>query len=130
MITDDIIGTWVIDRESDGSAEHPIQMPFVNYSEMVDEFVKDVYSFNNEHPEFGLNRYSEILENNGLEWGVEMSAADVSDKNAQCVLALIIGAVRAERFCDGALMKFFKDGSIKKWLTRLLEIDGENSENA
>ena len=33
----------------------------------------------------------------------------------------------AERFCDGALMGFFKDGSIKKWLTRLLEIDGGNN---
>ena len=55
-----------------------------------------------------------------------MSAADVSDKDAQCVLALILGAVRAERFCDGALMGFFKDGSIEKWLTRLLEIDGGN----
>ncbi len=58
-----------------------------------------------------------------------MSEADVSDKDAQSVLALIIGAVRAERFCDGALMGFFKDGSIEKWLTRLLEIDGGQNKN-
>lgn len=127
MIANDDIGTWVIDRESDGTMEHPIQFPFVNYSEMVDGFVKDVYAFNDEHPEFGLNRYGEILEKNGLEWGGKMSAADVSNKDAQCVLALIIGAVRAERFCDGALMGFFKDGSVEKWLMRLLEIDGGNN---
>ena len=102
-------------------------MPFVNYSKMVDGFVEDVYKFNDEHTEFGLNRYGEILEKNGLEWGSKMSTADISDKDAQCILALIIGAVRAERFCDGALMSFFKDGSIEKCLLRLLEIDGGNS---
>ena len=129
-IPKDDIGTWVIDRENDGTKEHPIHFPFVNYSEMVDHFVADVYSFHDEHPEFELNRYGEILEKNGLEWGGKsMSAADVSDKDAQCVLALILGAVRAERFCDGALMGFFKDGSIEKWLMRLLEIDGGQNKN-
>lgn len=127
LISKDDIGTWVIDRENDGTMEHPIQMPFVNYSKMVDGFVEDVYKFNDEHPEFGLNRYGEILEKNGLEWGSKMSAADVSNKDAQCVLALIIGGVRAERFCDGALMGFFKDGSIERWLMRLLKIDGGNN---
>lgn len=24
-------GNWVIDKENDGSQEHPIQMPYVNY---------------------------------------------------------------------------------------------------
>lgn len=127
LISNDEIGTWVIDRENDGTMEHPIHFPFVNYSEMVDKFVEDVYAFHDEHPEFGLNRYGETLEKNGLEWGGKMSTADVSDKDAQCILALIIGAVRAERFCDGALMGFFKDGSIEKWLMRLHEIDGGNN---
>ena len=71
-----------------------------------------------------LNRYGEILERNGLEWGESMSAADVSTLDAQCVMALLVGAVRAERFCDGVLLGFFRDGSIQKWLTRLKEIDG------
>ena len=128
LISKDDIGTWVIDRENDGTLEHPIHFPFVNYSEMVDQFVEDVYSFCDEHPEFGLNRYGEILEKNGLEWGSKsMSTADVSDKDSQCVLSLILGTVRAERFCDGALMGFFKDGSVEKWLARLLEIDGGNN---
>ena len=98
-----------------------------NFRKWVDKFVEDVYAFHDEHPEFGLNRYGETLEKNGLEWGGKMSTADVSDKDAQCILALIIGAVRAERFCDGALMGFFKDGSIEKWLMRLHEIDGGNN---
>ena len=43
--------------------------------------------------------------------------------NAQCVLALLMGAVRAERFCDGALLDFFKSGYILKWLERLQNIE-------
>ena len=45
----DEYGEWVIDRENDGSPEHPIQLPFVNYSEMVDSFIQDVYKFEEEH---------------------------------------------------------------------------------
>ena len=52
-----------------------------------------------------------------------MSEADVSALDAQCIMALIMGAVRADRFCEGALMDFFKDGSIKKWLERLKKLD-------
>lgn len=123
MMKDDNIGTWIIDRENDGTPEHPIQMPFVNYSEMVHHFIEDVYDFNENHKDFELTRYGEILEKNGLEWGSKsMSEADVSTLDGQCVMALIMGAVRAERFCDGALLGFFKDGSIKKWLERLKEV--------
>ena len=123
LLEDDNIGTWIIDRENDGSPEHPIQMPFVNYSEMVHSFIRDVYDFEEKNKDFELTRYGEILEKNGLEWGSKsMSEADVSSLDGQCIMALIMGAVRAERFCDGALLGFFKDGSIKKWLERLKEI--------
>ena len=36
-----------------------------------------------------------------------MSGADVSELDGQAVMALLLGAVRAERFCDGALLGFF-----------------------
>ncbi len=125
LIEIDDIGTWIIDRENDGTPEHPIQMPFVNYSEMVHRFIDDVYDFHEKNTSYELNRYGEILEKNGLEWSdTAMSEADVSTMDGQCVVALIMGAVRAERFCDGALLSFFKNGCILKWLKRLQEIDG------
>ena len=43
VLDGDSFGTWIIDRENDGTPEHPIQMPFVNYSEMVHRFIDDVY---------------------------------------------------------------------------------------
>ena len=123
VIQADSIGEWVIDKENDGTPERPIHMPFVGYSEMVDNFIDDVYSFDESNKDMELTRYGDILKDNGLEWGTEsMKNADVSNLNAECVLALIMGAVRAERFCDGALLDLFKSGCVLKWLERLNSI--------
>lgn len=124
MIQTDNFGEWVIDKESDGTPEHPIQMPFVGYSEMVNNFIDDVYTFEEINKDMELTRYEGILKENGLEWGTDsMKNVDVSILNEQCVLALIMGAVRAERFCDDTLLDFFKGGYILKWLEWLKTID-------
>lgn len=47
---------------------------------------------------------------------------DVSNMDAQGVMALFMGMVRGERFCDGTIMKMIKSGAVKKWLLRLKEI--------
>ena len=124
LLSDDSFGTWIVDRENDGTLEHPIQMPFVNYTEPVHNFIDDVMRIVDQNPEMELTHYGRILNDNGIEWGSKtMSEADVSTADVTCVLALLVGAIRAERFCDGALLGFFKDGSIRKWLERLQEID-------
>ena len=38
-------GTWIVDDKNDGTPEHPLQFPFVNYSRVVDQFIDDVYAF-------------------------------------------------------------------------------------
>ena len=124
MIQSDNIGKWIVDKVNDGTLEHPIQMPFVGYSKMVESFQEDLYKFCDEHPEFDHTRYGETLESNNIEWSTEsMNAADVSILDEKCVIALLIGASRAERFCDGALLNFFESGCILKWLERLRTID-------
>jgi len=35
------------------------------------------------------------------------------------VLALLMSVVRADRFCEGVLYEFFKNGCILRWLERL-----------
>lgn len=95
--------------KNDGTLEHPIQMPYVSYSDMVHHFIDDIYDFIDHNKDMELNRYGDILNQNGLKWGSKsMSTADVSNLDAQCIMALITGAVRAERFCDGALLGFFQ----------------------
>ena len=83
-----------------------------------------MYVFEEDHPEFELNRDGSILERYDIKWETQsMSTVDVSKMDGQGVMALIMAAVRAERFCDGALKEFFENGSIEKWLCRLKEID-------
>ena len=107
----DEFGKWFIDTKNDGT---------------IRGLVGEIYDFMDNHPEFGLNRYQDILKENGLEWSTDsMSTADVSGLDGKAVMALLLGADRAERFCDGALLRFCKNGSILRWLTRLQEIDAE-----
>ena len=121
-------GEWIIDRVNDGSPEHPKQFPHVSYDRVVDDFVDAAYSFADHHKEMELNRYGEILEVANLKWDADsMSNADVSALDGKTVMALIIGAIRAERFCDGALLEFFENGSVAKWLSRLQIIDNEGT---
>lgn len=120
-------GSWVVDRESKGTMDDPITMPYVNYGTTVADVEQAIYDFVDEHPEYELTHYRDILERNGLEWGSQaMSGADVSELDGQAVMALLLGAVRAERFCDGALLGFFEDGSMRRWLLRLKGIDGRD----
>lgn len=125
-IENDNFGEWIIDRKNKGTLENPIQMPYITYSNMVDHLIEDVYDFVSKHPEYELNRYYDILETNNIKWEKEsMQNTDVSSLDGKCVVALLVGTVRAERFCDGVLLSFFKSGVIKKWLLRLKEIDEE-----
>lgn len=119
-------GSWIIDKKNEGTAEHPIQIPFVNYSGLVSAFILDVHNCMDENEDMGLNRYREILEKNNIQWETEsMKDAKVSSLDAQCIMALITGAVRAERFCEGVLFDFLQSGCIAKWLNRLKEIDSQ-----
>lgn len=101
----------------------------MNYSCVVDHFIDDVFSFVDNHEEMGLYSYQKVLEENGIKWNAQsMETAVVDDLDAKCVVALIYGAIRAERFCDGAILAFLKDGTIVRWLERLktLDVDGQN----
>ena len=101
----------------------------MNYSCVVDHFIDDVYSFVDNHEEMGLYSYQKVLEENGIKWNAKsMETAVVDDLDAKCVVALIYGAIRAERFCDGTILAFLKDGTFVRWLERLktLDADGKN----
>jgi len=120
----DSYGKWIFDQKNDGTSEHPTQWPHVSYDRLVRAFATELYQFHESHPEYSLDRYSEILKKNGLEWGARpMREANAESLGEPCILALMMGAVRAERFCDGALLGFFEDGSILKWLKRLKDLD-------
>ncbi|WP_419079826.1 DUF6508 domain-containing protein [Phascolarctobacterium succinatutens] len=113
-------GEWICDKENDGSSERPIHLPFVSYSIAVNNLADDIYKFAKESDEIVPSKYAEILQANGIEWGYDsMMKADASVLDAQCILALLIASLRAERFCDGALLEFIESGAFTRWLKRL-----------
>ena len=70
-----------------------------------------------------MRKYGELLKERGLEWGQQsMENADVSNMDAQGIMALFMGMVRGERFCDGAIIGMIKSGAVKKWLICLQEL--------
>ena len=115
-------GEWFIDKENDGSMEHPIQMPYVMYSKTIDDFIDDVHRFVDLHEDMGLTDYRKVIEERGIDMS-EAKQADVSNIDAIGLCALIVANVRAERFCDGAILSSCKDGTFIKWLNRLKELD-------
>ena len=124
LIQSDSIGEWIVDKENDGTPENPIQMPFVSYSEIIDKLIDDIYSFEEDNKDMEMTRYRDNLKDNGLEWDFEsLKNADVTNLDAKCVLAMIMGVIRADRFSEGTLLSFFKSGCILKWLERLRNIE-------
>lgn len=124
LLKNDNAGEWICDKENDGSSERPIHVPFVSYSIAVNNLADDIYKFAKESNEIVPSKYAEILQANGIEWNYDsMIKADASELDAQCILALLIASLRAERFCDGALLEFIKNGAFTRWLKRLQELD-------
>ncbi len=124
LLENDNVGEWIVDKENDGSSERPMHLPFVIYSITVDKLTDDIYKFAKEGDEIVLSKYADILNANGIKWGYDsMMKADASGLDAQCILALLIASLRAERFCDGALLEFIKNGAVIRWLKRLQELD-------
>lgn len=120
----DEFGRWIVDNSHRGMREDPIQMPFVSYSKSVREFEQEIYMFMDSHREFNLKSYEAILNENNIEWGSHsMAEADVSNLDDKCVMALLMGLVRADRFSEGIVLDFLKKGIVLKWLKRLEEFD-------
>ena len=117
-------GKFVSNRTGDGTPERPFSFPYVAYSSSVTDYLHDLYAFCDSHPEFEHTAYRRTLEENGLEWGMDsMSGADAGRLDAKCVIALLIGAVRADRFSEGTLLELLEDGSVLRWLERLKELE-------
>ena len=107
-------------KQPDGS----FQMGYVHYHDSVSEFIKAVYNFNESLGETGVTDYQAVLQEHHLDWSNEsLNGADVSQVDGRTVLAMVIGVIRAERFCDGVLLEYLENGTILKWLNRLRELD-------
>ena len=121
--TMDSFGEWS-GGEGEGTRESPLTMPWVNYCEDVHNFLRTFYKFSDKNPDYCLTRYSDILVSYNLKWGADsLITADVDLLPAECILAMIMGVIRGDRFSEGALLSFFKNGCMLRWLKRLEELE-------
>ena len=96
-----------------------------SYYRAIPELSRAIGQFANDHSEdMGLYHYQSILEAAGIRWNFDsMVDADASSLDGKTVVALFLGAVRAERFSDGAFLEFVESGCVVKWLLRLQKLD-------
>lgn len=115
-------GRWITDeRELKDESE---QIPFVLYDDLVEMFIEEFHHFAEHHLEYKLTNYYSIIKNNGLNLEKEsLEKAPLETLDEQGVLALLMGAIRADRFKEGTLLEFFNEGIIVKWLRILQEMD-------
>jgi hypothetical protein len=120
----DHFGEWIIDKENDGSPEHPIQWPYVHYDDVVHDYCKAIYKLAKQYPD--IMNYEEILRRANIDTSLDsMADADVSQLDGMTVATMLFTTTRIERFCDGAILDLCTAGVIKRWLERLKEIDEE-----
>ena len=122
LLEKDNLGTWSTDLEHHD--ERSSGFPFVIYSVLINQFIRDIYEFQENNPDMELNVYQTILEKHNIEWKLEsLINADHTLLDAQAIMALILGSIRAERLNAGVLLEMLENKCIEKWLKRLKQID-------
>ena len=119
-----VIGTVIFDNEHKGTIEDPIPMPYVDYDVIVIELIKEVHTFAKNHPDYDLYNYMEIMKSYNIGFGgLDPKEVDVTKADAKLVMVLLMAVIRQDRFCDGLLLEYCKNGSVLRWIKRLKEID-------
>lgn len=122
IFENDSFGEIYTDKRADGSIEHPFHFPCISYNDDVENFASAVRAFIHNYPEMKLIQYNDILKLNNIEIET-IKDVDISKCDGQCICAMIVANVLAEKFCEGAILDSCKDGTFAKWLKRLKELD-------
>ncbi len=123
-LKNDQYGELIQDDTHKGTMDDPIPMPYIRYSDAVNKLIEAVYAFHKAHPEYGLDRYTEVLEENGFS-GTQLDSVDVSAMDGKCLMALFLCLVRGERFCDGLILDNLKNGAVLRWIGRLKQMNAD-----
>ena len=107
---------------NDQTSEDYVDFPYLQYNEIVYKFIEDVVSFCDKHEEFDFKNYREILKKAKIKVGA-LSDVNVTKQDEKTIVLMIFATIRAERFCEGTLMFYIKDGTLIRWLKRLEEFD-------
>lgn len=113
-------GEWSKTGHHEGTPEDPIPMPHVIFDDCVGDLIDAVNEAVDDNPDYGLRDYQSVLKEYGLEWKEDsLISADASRMDERGVLALILSVIRADRFSEGTLLRFLREGYILNWLKEL-----------
>lgn len=115
-------GTWKFDESGKGTPEDPVQMPFIIYPDAVMDFIRVIHEFADEYKACDLHNYRMILKEYGLE-NTSLNQVETGKMYANGILALLMAAVRGERFNEGLLNSLLCHGKIQEWLKRLQDFE-------
>ena len=97
--------------------------PFrVDYSPTAENLMDAVYEYVETYTHAALTQYNDILRNANIERDDRYNT-DVTNRNAETVLALLIASARQEKYCTGAWLEAYTSGALLGWMYRLKELD-------
>ncbi len=119
QLKNDDFGEVIVDKEHKGTPEDPMHFPYVVYTKTVREFIEAIYEFVDNNPDYDLKNYEKLLNDRGID---NMDEADIDSLDEQGTLALLVCAVRGERFCDGLILSNMENGRIPALIEHLKDI--------
>jgi len=123
-ISPDNVGEWVTGCRFDDRSEPTMFMPAMQYSDAVSELCKALQDVVSDRAEGKSWLAPDVLAQRGIDWNTKaFREADVSTLDGEAILALLDAVFQLERFGDGLVGSFIRNGCITKWLIRLREID-------
>ncbi len=90
------------------------------YTDAVKYYIEAVYRFSQKNPEYDMGNYDDILMYNGFD---NYETFDVSDKDAECCMAMLIFLNRGEHFGSDTVYRGIKCGLVERCIARLRELD-------
>ena len=108
-------GEWRGGKQADGQ----VIMPYVAYDEKIEEFFEEF-----SRSELADRDYGEKMDARGWWDEVAMDSA-IAEMSAEDVGTCITAIWRRERFSEGTILRFIKNGILAKLLARLKELDDD-----
>ena len=116
----DSFGKWHGGVEDKKPEDASFQIPFVAYTQAAHNLISEIQDFVDQNPDYELKRYEIILGERNIEFSQEaFNKVELDKLDAQGVMAILVGLMRAERFCDGIFLKNLQSGFIVKCIQRL-----------
>lgn len=108
-------GEWRGGKQADGQ----VIMPYVAYDEKIGGFIQEF-----SRSELADRDYGEKMDARGWWDEVAMDSA-IAEMSAEDVGTCITAIWRRDRFSEGTILRFIKNGILAKLLVRLKELDEE-----